>query len=348
MIDEIKNQQNQNMIEASHPLFQLVHPNHNNNFSEMSGLELQELLYYLDHYYLELRNHLGFDESITFGLELEFEHVKRKQLKMNLSKLEQRQQWELKHDFALEDGEEIVSPILKDTPTTWNDLKQVCSMISGSAVINQKSGGHIHIGTQVLGNQTSAWLNFMKLWSVYENVIYRFTYGEYLCERFGINRYAIPVTKSFWQDYLAFVSQESLNLDSMLGRISRVRNQAVNFNNVKDFDEMKPRNTIEFRCPNGTLEPVIWQNNVNLFVHLLEYSKSSNYDHELIQKRRILNEDKYASLEWYREIYLQQALELCDMIFTNNLDKIYFLRQYLKSFEIGNQELEHAKIFVKK
>ena len=35
----------------------------------------------------------------------------------------------------------------------------------------------------------------------------------------------------------------------------------------------------------------------------------------------------------YNQIYLEQALELCDMIFDNNLDKIYFLRQYLKSFE---------------
>ena len=31
----------------------------------------------------------------------------------------------------------------------------------------------------------------------------------------------------------------------------------------------------------------------------------------------------------------------------NNLDKVYFLRQYLKSFEIGNNTLEKAKQFTK-
>ena len=43
-------------------------------------------------------------------------------------------------------------------------------------------------------------------------------------------------------------------------------------------------------------------------------------------------------------------MELADMIFYNNLDKIYFLRQYLKSFEINNNEinLEKAKLFIKK
>ena len=30
-----------------------------------------------------------------------------------------------------------------------------------------------------------------------------------------------------------------------------------------------------------------------------------------------------------------------------NLDKVYFLRQYLKSFEIGNNTLEKAKQFTK-
>ena len=32
--------------------------------------------------------------------------------------------------------------------------------------------------------------------------------------------------------------------------------------------------------------------------------------------------------ELLRNIYLEQAIELSDMIFDNNLDKIYFLKQY--------------------
>lgn len=35
------------------------------------------------------------------------------------------------------------------------------------------------------------------------------------------------------------------------------------------------------------------------------------------------------------------------MLFTNNLDKVYFLRQYLKSFEIGNKILSITKPFTK-
>ena len=65
-------------------------------------------------------------------------------------------------------------------------------------------------------------------------------------------------------------------------------------------------------------------------------------------KRRRENIDKYSYLEWYEEIYLDQSLELADMLFDNNLDKIYFLRQYLKSFQTGRTKSNKQKTFIKK
>ena len=41
--------------------------------------------------------------------------------------------------------------------------------------------------------------------------------------------------------------------------------------------------------------------------------------------------------------YLEQAVELADLIFDNNLDKVYFLRQYIKSFEKGTKPFARAK-----
>jgi len=97
------------------------------------------------------------------------------------------------------------------------------------------------------------------------------------------------------------------------------------------------KNTLEFRSPNGTIDPVIWQNNLNMLVNLLLYCKSNDFNNDVIDKRHDKYKEKYNSLYWYNEIYIDQALELCDLIFTNNLDKINFLRQYLKSFEICNK-----------
>ena len=41
----------------------------------MKGIDLQELLYRLDNYYLELRDHLGLSNNDTFGLEIECEET---------------------------------------------------------------------------------------------------------------------------------------------------------------------------------------------------------------------------------------------------------------------------------
>lgn len=346
-----KNKKNQNVkkviMNTNNPLFDYIKPRNNDMFSEMNGMDLQDLLYYIENYYLELRNCLGFEDYITFGLELEFENAMRNRIENKLNEYQLANTWELKSDGSLTNGAEINSPILKDKRDSWFNLKKVCSIINENATIGTNSGGHIHIGTQIIGGKTDSWLNFIKLWSVYENIIYRFVYGDFLNARPSMSRYAEPMTKDFWNDYQKLKDYGQLEMRNIINRIAHRRYQAVNFNNVSDFNNMSKKNTIEFRCPNSTIDPVIWQNNVNLFVNILVYSKSTRYNDDIVQKRRNINEDKYSSLKWYGEIYLQQALELCDMLFTNNFDKIYFLRQYLKSFEIGNKELSKSKSFTK-
>ncbi len=337
------------VMPANDPLFQYIKPRNNDMFSLMNGSELQELLYYVENYYLELRNRLGFDKYVTFGLELEFEKATQKRIEKRLREVSLYNSWKVKDDGSLPiGGAEISSPILTDNSNNWHNLKRVCSIVNRSAIIDEHSGGHIHIGTQVLGNNTESWLNFIKIWSVYENIIYRFSFGEFLTARPKMLKYAEPITKEFWEDYQKLKGSSSLVLKDIIEEISHHRNQAVNFYNVNNFNRIANDNTIEFRCPNGTLNPIIWQNNVNMFVNLLLYSKSSRYNDDIVENRKKENNDRFSTLDLYDEIYLQQALEFCDMVFTNNFDKVYFLRQYLKSFEIGSKKLSKAKEFTKK
>lgn len=332
----------------NNPLFRYIKPYNNDLFSKMNGRDLQDLLYYVDNYYLELRNRLGFDDYITFGLELEFENANINNIEKNLSKKLLSKTWKLDDDFSLKNGAEIDSPILQDNFDSWNNLKKVCSVLEKNASIGSASGGHIHVGTQVIGKKTEFWLNFIKLWSVYENVIYRFAYGEYSNARSSMNLYAEPLANNLWKDYKQLKKSDNLIMEEVIKKISHKRCQAINFNNVYDYNNICEKNTIEFRCPNGSIDPIIWQNNVNLFVNILLYSKSTKYDNDIIQNRKKINENKYSKLCWYNEIYLQQALELGDMLFVNNIDKVYFLRQYLKSFIISDEKLAKAKTFTKK
>lgn len=326
------------------PVFKFINPNSNDKLSEMSGFDLQDLIILIDEYYIQLRNRLGFEQYITFGLELEFENAMRDRIDRQLSEIFPNGDWRTKHDSSLNKGAEISSPILRDNETTWRNLNKVCSIVDPLASIDKKSGGHIHVGIQALGNNRESWLNFIKMWSVYENIIFRFVYGDFLTARPCMLEYAEPMTKDFWQDYET-LKNEGASLDAIISRISHKRYQAVNFENVSNYNcnNFSSKNTIEFRCPNGSLNSAIWQNNVNFFIKFLTYSRNTSFNDDLVQQRHQLNLDKFAKLKLYDEIYLEQALELCDMIFANNFDKIYFLRQYLKSFQVCEKNTDYPK-----
>lgn len=318
-------------LEFDNPIFKFISPFSDDQLSKLSPNELKEFLNLLNNYYLELRDTLNISKKITFGLEIKIDET-NSDMYHTLYNLDVKKKWNVIGEDTLPEGDEIVSPILTDKVQTWKDLRTICNIISANGIISPNCGGHIHIGTQTLGRNVQSWGNFINLWAGYENVIFRFAYGEYLGERNLLKIIVSPVAEYF------FKYQDKIIHNLFSSR----KCGAVSLSYVKSFEKMK-NNTIEFRCPNGTLEPVIWQNNINFFIKMLLYCKSKTFDFDTIEKRKNLKED----LESYRQIFLDQALELADLIFDNNLDKIYFLRQYLKTFEVSDKFFVKAKRFVK-
>jgi len=49
------------------------------------------------------------------------------------------------------------------------------------------------------------------------------------------------------------------------------------------------------------------------------------------------------NIEQYENIDLEQALEFSDLIFDNNLDKLYFLRQYFKDGKTSKKKFQKIK-----
>lgn len=333
-----------NACKLKEEIFKYINRNNNNLFSKISSSELLALIILLDEFNLQLRSRLNTDLSNTFGFEIELEQADRIEISEELDEYFHKK-WELHDDSTLKNGLEIVSPILNNRTSYWNDLDDVCEKLEKFAIVGKNSGGHIHIGTQILGDDRKAWLNFIKLWAVYENVIFRFTYGEYLTNRPKISRYAKPIGERLWNDYV-MLKNSNANFSEIIKKISYGKYYAINFEHI-DNGLYKEGNTIEFRSPNSSLKSVIWQNNTNLFLSMLEYAKADNFNDEIIDLRHSFNLDKYSDIKWYNEIYLEQALELCDLIFNNNCDKIYFLKQYLKSFEVSEEEFGKTKSLVK-
>ena len=299
----------------------------NDIFSKFNKSELSNLINQINLFKLYLRDMLYIDKHNTFGLEIECEYVNWDEINEH-----KNEDWILAEETSLCNGAELKSPILTNTRENWYILKEMCELVSKNSSLSLNSGGHIHIGKQAL-ESSNALINFMKLWVVYEHIILRFSYGEFLGPRPAFNLIAKPV-KLEYINLLKNYNKNYIDNDDLLYYLSNDKDKAVNF---KHFDTLK---TIEFRCPNGTFNPAIWQNNVNLFVNMLMYASDGNFDEEFINNKlkssTLLNKTSL-------NVYLDEALEFVDLIFNNNLDKICFLKQYLKSFEcIKNRTLVNS------
>jgi len=347
-------------------IFKYLKPFDNEILGIYSNKDLMEILSYINKYYLEYRDILDIDENISFGIEIEIDNFKGKPIdywpfQLKLNEIVGNDRWNTKNDWTLKWGREITSDILFDNIKNWNDIKNVCGLASLYGEIDVTCASHIHIGSQILGENTLYWYRFFKIWSIYENVIYRFCYGEYLTHRNKICDYAMPVAL-FYDNRLSII-EDRLN-SSVYEMISSIKRNDISNEELKNFgmsywhmladndydlfDDYNKINygaTVEIKCPNGTLDEIVWQNNINFIIKLMLYCKSDNFNEDILNQRRIEVYDIYSNIYEYSDIYLEQAIELCDMIFNNNLDKIYFLRQYIKSFEISKNSYVKSKKF---
>ncbi len=320
----------------------------NDMLSEMKGIDLQSFINELTCFYLTLRPKIGIDKNVTFGMEFEYENASYRLIGNEIEKHDDLSFWISTTDGTVNGGE-LVSPVCTDTKKTWNDLKIICGILkkAGAETLNC-AGGHIHIGAPILTGNPDIWLRFFKVWTIYEKIIYRFSYGDKLFFRKLGKSYANPIGEMLYNFLIQKGKKNKIEIARYI--IDNVgKYNGINFKNVQMYDEIpNHKNTIEFRCPNGSVEEVIWQNNVNLFTKLLLFCrKYESYDDIIDYKiKKYCDSDSFNSKKLYGEIYLSDALEFSDMIFNNNIDKIYFLRQYLKNFDDCCSG-KKAKTFVK-
>lgn len=130
------------------------------------------------------------------------------------------------------------------------------------------------------------------------------------------------------------------------------------------MDNPTPDDHFEVRCFNGTLSPEIAQNNINLITHILLAVIEDKIDKEYVfseyekYKKKRYNFDTFCAvlydddkveqynrlLAGFGKVKLDKAIKLADMIFDTEIDKCYFLKQYLKLFEA---EPEYVQSLVK-
>lgn len=326
--------------------FNYISLNDNDYLSKMSNSEKEELIIALKKIYLLYRKSIGLNDECSFGLEIEYNSfICNKSVQKEVLIFE---------DWSLEKEEynlyEVITPVLYDDVKNWNKIKSMCSTIQDYGYISDTCAGHIHIGTQVLGSDIKSWLNFLKLWTIFEIVVFKFTAGEYYNTRVFVDMYADYCREVFIKTYdyaIKYMINDIYDLINNTDCLSK--GSAINFFNVALLESFKKNNTIEFRCPNGTLNPIVWQNNVNLFTKMLMVCKNNLIDDDYINSLYLKYKDvKYTYFD-YNQINLDLVFDFVDIIFDNNLDKVYFLRQYFKDSNTNNdvRRFKKAKKFTK-
>jgi len=350
------------VVENNVKIFEYLNPNDNVNLSQLTNGDKLNVLFQLKKYYLEIRKKLGFSQDITFGLEIEIGDSLTHIIELEMNNIFGYNDWKLVPEDSIPNGAEINSPILTDSEKTWMDVENICDIASCNGCITDNTSAHVHIGVQILGNNSKYWRNFALLWATYENIIFRFLYGEYISQRSIISEFAMPVSSDFIKNLDRIEERSKVAnaghmfkiFDSGDDNIKVRRRKSVNFTNVSKlqsymYNSFGIMNTVEFRSANGTFNPVIWQNNVNLIVKLMLYCKSAKFDEDVIMRRlkQIIDEEIPSDIYRYSRIYNDQAIELCDLIFDNNLDKIYFLRQYIKDGIVSSKPLVKSREYTR-
>lgn len=329
-----------------------MNQNKNDTFSSLRGFDLQDLLVEINNNLLEYRNTLNLPKDVTFGVEIEYEKVSKTRvtnfIKDNLST------WTSKEDFSLYSGGEVSSPIMSDEISYWQELKTICEYLSSNkADTKHNAGGHVHIGANIIEDDVEAWKYFLKLYTAYESVIFRFAYGDKLSGRKKLLKYAPPISDSIYKR-ISKINDATTVLELKDYLPTYHKYFALNFCNIDVF-ELKSKeerlNTLEFRSPNATTNEVIWQNNINTFSKMLLSAKDKVMNMDFLDYKLGHEYVYYLKNEYlYNNINLKNALEFVDLVFDNNIDKMYFLRQYLKDFK-NNYNFKGAvsiKRFVKR
>lgn len=316
-----------------------------NNLSKLSPNELNELLYYIINNKFAYRKSLGLNENVTFGIEIEYERM----IKYFVDKFIRKNYpyWISKKDESLTFGGEIASPIMKDEIKYWKQIKEICTYLKTKHVITDDgAAGHIHIGAHILGKDIIKWRKFLKTYTIFEDIIFKALYGDSNNPRKKINEFASPISDIIYKRLSIINKLDDTNrLKNKLPGFSK--SQAINFMNIVslDLDQEYEKNTIEFRSPNGTVNENVWQNNINILTKLI--INSNNIDEELLDY--YINNCRASAdkIYTYNEVCLKKALIFSDLIFENEIDKLYFLKQYIKNF-MPSSSMPFKKIKSKK
>lgn len=275
------------------------------------------------------RETMNIPDRTKFGLEIEIQGVDNSK-KESIYNIDSN--LKCKEDLSLNNsGFEIVTPVYKNIKKDLLLLKELSLTLKKLNPVFDNCSFQVNFNNKF---STKEEIDFIKVFSYYEKILYRFSKGIDRRFRDTINIYANLIYPEFIFEY----KNNYYMPEYSLLYFQNAKRYGINFKtDVK---------LIEFRTPNGTIDYSLWFNYINSFYFLLDAIKNKKFDMQKIEKYILDYEhnlsEKYSLSYGDFEIELEKCLELIDILFTDDMDKIYFLNQYIgNSKEIIKQKYYH-------
>lgn len=263
---------------------------------------------------LEYRELLTIPSEVNFGLELELDKINPQEA-LKLVRNNFNQGWKIKMDDSLTKGQniEIVSPVLQNKRQTWKLLYKLGQLLERINADYTECSFQINFDGSLLPSNEDK-IRFLKLYAMYEDIIYRFSKGEDKEYRESLETYASPII-------LALKGAIQYDDEAAIEMFSNNKRYGVIFKTIN-------RDLIEFRTPNMTSNPILMQNYITFFYYLLKFATNKKYP------KREIDEyiDKFYKiylLEGYELLKTDKALKLSTVIFPYKQDQLSFMHQYL-------------------
>lgn len=208
---------------------------------------------------------------------------------------------------------EINTPLLCDDVQTWSDLYKLSKRLEECDVNFDTAAFQVNIDIEY--DYLDCYY-LLLLFRTFEHIIFKFSTSG--CASLRPLKYAQSVGL-FLRD---FNKREigRMGIDKLIN--SKNFAFSLNYNSKSPYGS--PPNIFEARIPNGCSDAWMWQNYVNMFYYLTESIHGLDLDY--INYSLLYGEEKEKN---YLDLDIDDALKFSDIIFNNDEDKAYFLKQYI-------------------
>ena len=207
--------------------------------------------------------------------------------------------WIIERDGSLGyGGGELVSPILKDTPETWENIRKICEVVQRhGGYVNNQTGGHVHVGYNNLGQNKANWEKLITNVSAHEEIYMRAAGGElgemrpsHYAKSIRLKRDRNASRGRTLRDRLRNLSETIMNSEAIRRFGDDRHGERYYTLNTENLGNGKP--TIEFRAFNGTITPEVIQNNIRIatsFIRGSAYESLENPSEATSRRIEMLN-----------------------------------------------------------